>query len=116
MTQTRCWARLIPALLSSELGSNRSPRILTIFFASLVSFWDEYWSDPFILSHEKPVVVIMDGQISLWSDAAPLFAERPRVEILDLLHATSKLWGAVHLCYPKDREWGAMKFFTWLIL
>ena len=67
-------------------------------------------------SHEKPVVVIMDGQISLWTDAEPLFTERPRVEILDLLHATSKLWDAVHLCYPKDREWDAMKFFTWMIL
>jgi len=65
---------------------------------------------------EKPVVVIMDGQVSLWNDAEQTFGERPRVEILDLLHATSKLWDAIHICYPKDCEWEMMKFFTWLVL
>jgi hypothetical protein len=67
-------------------------------------------------SSEKPVVVIMDGQISLWNDAEKMFGDRPRVEVLDLLHATSKLWDAVHICYPKDRELEVMKLFTYMIL
>jgi len=65
---------------------------------------------------EKPVVVIMDGQISLWNDAEKMFGERLRVKVLDLLHVTSKLWGAVHICYQKERELEVMKFFTWQIL
>jgi len=67
-------------------------------------------------SSEKPLVVIMDGQISLWNDAEKMFGDRPRVEVLDLLHATSKRREAVHICYPKDRELEVMKFFTWRVL
>ena len=67
-------------------------------------------------SSEKPVVVVMDGQISLWNDAEKRLGDRPRVEILDLLHATSKLWDAIHICYPNDRQWAVMKFFTWRVL
>ena len=46
---------------------------------------------------QRPWVVIMDGQPSLWEEAKQALGEAPRVEILDLLHATSHLWDAVHL-------------------
>jgi hypothetical protein len=47
--------------------------------------------------HHHPWVVLMDGQASLWEAAAATLGEAPRVEILDLLHATGYLWEAVHL-------------------
>ena len=67
---------------------------------------------------DKPLVVIMDGQTCLWGDAAHTFDERPRVEILDLLHVTSKLWELVHLFHPAGsaHELKAMKLFTRRIL
>jgi hypothetical protein len=47
--------------------------------------------------HHQPWVVVMDGQTSLWDAAAATLGEAPRVEILDVLHATGYLWEAVHL-------------------
>jgi len=47
--------------------------------------------------HHQPWVVLMDGQTSLWDAAAATLGEAPRVEILDVLHATGYLWEAVHL-------------------
>ena len=47
--------------------------------------------------HHHPRVLLMDGQPSLWNAAAATLGEAPRVEILDLLHATGCLWEAVHL-------------------
>ncbi len=47
--------------------------------------------------HHHPWVVLMDGQTSLWDAAAATLGEAPRVEILDLLHATGYWWEAVHL-------------------
>jgi hypothetical protein len=46
---------------------------------------------------QLPWVVLMDGQPSLWEEAKQALGAAPRVEILDLLHATSHLWDAVHL-------------------
>ncbi len=64
--------------------------------------------------HQKPVVVIMDGQHGLWDDAAAVVPESQRVDILDLLHATSKLWDAVHLFHPSGSESArkSMKVYT----
>jgi len=50
----------------------------------------------------KPVIVIMDGQPSLWT-AAEKFPEK-RVEILDLLHATPRIWAAAGLFYSQHKE------------
>jgi len=43
-----------------------------------------------------PCVVLMDGQHSLWDQAETHLARPDRIEILDLLHALSYLWEAVH--------------------
>lgn len=66
----------------------------------------------------KPVVVVMDGQHCLWDDARQVLGERERVEILDLLHATSKLWDLVHVFHPPGSayEFDVMKLFTQLLL
>ena len=47
--------------------------------------------------HQHPWVLLMDGQASLWETAAATLGEAPRVEILDVLHATGYWWEAVHL-------------------
>ncbi len=66
----------------------------------------------------QPVVVIMDGQHCLWDDAATAVPASQRVEILDLLHATSKLWDAVHLFHPSGTETArkVMKIYTLMLL
>jgi len=53
---------------------------------------------------DKPVVVLMDGQKSLWRASEDLLLDAPRVEILELLHATPRLWDATHLFYPSGSE------------
>lgn len=52
----------------------------------------------------KPIEVIcvMDGQESLWETKAAFQPDLPTVEILDLLHVTSRLWKAAHLFHPTD--------------
>jgi len=48
------------------------------------------------------VVCVMDGQKSLWDTKATFQADLPTVDILDLLHVTSRLWTAAHLFHPQD--------------
>ena len=66
---------------------------------------------------QKPVIVLMDGQHCLWTDAQKALAERSRVEILDLLHATSKLWEVAYAFHADAAErLTAMKGYTlWLL-
>ena len=65
----------------------------------------------------KPVIVLMDGQHCLWADAQKALAGRSRVEILDLLHATSKLWEVAYAFHAGTAErLTAMKGYTlWLL-
>jgi hypothetical protein len=63
----------------------------------------------------RPWVVIMDGQPSLWEEAKQALGEAPRVEILDLLHATSHLWDAVHLFHAPGSTL-ALKLMELLVL
>src|SRR5512143_3548408 len=61
-----------------------------------------------------PWVVIMDGQPALWEEVDHALGNTPRVEILDLLDATSYLWQAVHLFHPvgSDRARQLMKLLV----
>lgn len=54
--------------------------------------------------HHQPWVLLMDGQTALWDAAAATLGEAPRVEILDLLHATGYLWEAVHLFHDSGSD------------
>ena len=56
----------------------------------------------------KPLVVLMDGQSSLW-EAAQRELPKPRVEILDLLHVTPRLWKAAYLFHPEGSS-SAVRF------
>jgi hypothetical protein len=51
----------------------------------------------------QPVVCLMDGQRSLWSSCAHHLLE-DRVEIVDLLHVTSYLWGAAYLFHAEGSD------------
>jgi hypothetical protein len=59
----------------------------------------------------KPVVVIslMDGQDSLWTMKARTQSDIDTVEILDLLHVTSRIWKAGRLFHPRN-DMAAEKF------
>jgi len=52
--------------------------------------------------NKKPLVIIMDGQPSLWTAAERL--PEKRIEILDLLHATPRIWDASKLFYTKHED------------
>jgi hypothetical protein len=49
----------------------------------------------------KPVIFLMDGQDSLWQALAKYFPDTAIISILDIIHATSYVWDATHLFYPK---------------
>ena len=44
-----------------------------------------------------PLVVLMDGQFSLWQAAQTYLPQTHYIEILDLLHVTSRVWSVVSL-------------------
>ena len=57
-----------------------------------------------LATRDKPVevVCVMDGQRLLWDLKQRFQPALPTVEILDLLHVTSRLWKAAHLFHPGD--------------
>jgi hypothetical protein len=50
---------------------------------------------------QKPTVIIMDGQESLWKARRAALPQENTVEILDLLHVTPRLWEAAHVFHPE---------------
>jgi len=58
--------------------------------------------------NEKPVLLLMDGQHDLWTSAESKLPAR-RIEILDLLHVTPRLWKAAHLFFRESGS-SAKKF------
>ena len=53
---------------------------------------------------KKPLITIMDGEESLWQQLEVFQEGQPRVEILDLLHVTPRLWDAAHLFCCSDAQ------------
>ena len=53
---------------------------------------------------QQPVIVLMDGQLSLWNAAARAFKGTETVEILDLMHALGYLWDAAELFHPSQSK------------
>jgi hypothetical protein len=53
----------------------------------------------------RPTVCLCDGQEALWQACGEAIADSERVDILDLLHVTPRLWQAAKLLYgEKGRE------------
>lgn len=48
---------------------------------------------------QRPTVCLCDGQEALWQACAEAIADEERVEVLDLLHVTPRLWQAAKLLY-----------------
>ena len=57
-------------------------------------------------TQQKPVVLLMDGQESLWQAGLGYLPETmfDITEILDLLHAASYVWDAAHLFHPRKSQ------------
>lgn len=53
---------------------------------------------------DKPILLLMDGQKSLWEAGQRELPKANMMEILDLLHATPRLGDAAHLFYGHDEE------------
>jgi hypothetical protein len=54
---------------------------------------------------QRPTVCLCDGQEALWSACAEAVLDEDRIEILDLLHVTPRLWSAAKLLYgEKSKE------------
>jgi hypothetical protein len=54
---------------------------------------------------QKETVRIMDGQESLWEASDVLQDDLPKVDILDLLHVTPRLWDAAHVFHkPQSKK------------
>jgi len=53
---------------------------------------------------DTPLVVLLDGQRSLWRASGDILPDTSRVEILELLHVTPRIWEAAHLFYPSGSE------------
>jgi hypothetical protein len=51
---------------------------------------------------ERPTVCICDGQETLWQACADSIWDDGRVEVLDLLHVTPRLWQAAKLLYGDE--------------
>jgi hypothetical protein len=48
---------------------------------------------------QRPTVCLCDGQEALWKECAEAIVDPHRVDILDLLHVTPRLWQAAKLLY-----------------
>ncbi len=53
---------------------------------------------------QKPTVLLMDGQKSLWETAQRDLPGGEPIEILDLLHATPRIWETAGLFYLRDSQ------------
>jgi hypothetical protein len=53
---------------------------------------------------DKPILLLMDGQKSLWEAGQRDLPKEGTIEILDLLHATPRIWDAAHLLYGRNAE------------
>jgi len=90
-----CFKRVRAALLRDEAESTQ-PQLQAIFgwMAQEVTLRNP--------SGQKPLVLVMDGQESLWNAGCAYLPEDrfEVIEVLDLLHASSYVWQAASLFYP----------------
>ena len=89
-----CFKR-VRASLERDVANTTKPQVATIF-----GWMAEEWRtrNP---GRDKPLILLMDGQESLWTAGEKYLPESELhvVEILDLLHASSYVWKAADLFY-----------------
>jgi hypothetical protein len=89
-----CFKRVRAALERDEADSTE-PQTQTIFS------WMAQEVAQRNRAGDKRVLLLMDGQESLWNAGWEFLPDLELIEILDLLHAISYLWEAAHLFHPK---------------
>jgi hypothetical protein len=107
--------RPVPQHKRLRASLNRSEGTTPVRAAEEIFPWlvaEAHQRDP---QQQRPWVVLMDGQPALWEEVDHALGNTPRVEILDLLHATSYLWQAVHLFHPVGSDL-AMQLMKLLVL
>src|SRR5512147_565158 len=107
--------RPVPQHTRLRASLNRSEGTIPVRAAEEIFPWlvaEAHQRDP---QQQCPWGVIMDGQPASWEEVDPALGNTPRVEILDLLHATSYLWQAVHLFHPAGSDL-AMQLMKLLVL
>jgi hypothetical protein len=102
-----------PTAIYKSVTANLSREIdgKTINATSSTFEWLMSQKDCFEDYIDMPPVFLMDGQISLWSEAKRKLAGESCIEILDILHAISYMWDIAHIFYSDDDpdRWGFMK-------
>jgi len=53
---------------------------------------------------DQPILLLMDGQTSLWDAGQGAFPTAKTIDILDLLHATPRIGDAAHLFHGRNEE------------
>jgi hypothetical protein len=64
----------------------------------------------------KPIVVVMDGALCLWSILARVMADTPYVGILDIIHVTEYLWNVANALYKEGSSIGEKWVYDNLLL
>ncbi len=88
--------RVLASLSRCESGTTK-PDVEKIFG------WMRHETNTRNSSHKKPMIVLMDGQESLWQ-AAEEYLPGNTFQVLDLLHVTPRLWKAAKIFHPGDYE------------
>jgi len=94
-----CFKRVRAALIRDEEGTT-APQVETIFG------WMEKEVIHRGVTAQRPLILLMDGQESLWNAGLEYLPEQrfEVTEILDLLHAVSYVWRAAHLFHPSGSD------------
>ena len=94
-----CFKSVRAALQRDDMDSTE-PQVRTIFG------WLAEQATQRNADANKEVVLLMDGQDSLWRAGWAYLPEAHTevTEVLDLLHALGYLWEAAHLFHPKDSD------------
>lgn len=94
-----CFKHVRAALMRDETGTT-APQVETIFG------WMAQEAAKRGMAAQRALILLMDGQESLWNAGLKYLPEQDFevIEILDLIHAVSYIWQAAHLFYPSGSE------------
>lgn len=94
-----CFKHVRAALMRDE-ADHTAPQVETIFG------WMAQEVVERTATRDRPLILLMDGQDALWRAGMEYLPEQQFevTEILDLLHAVSYIWKAVHLFHPTGSD------------
>ena len=94
-----CFKHVRAALMRDE-ADHTAPQVETIFG------WMAQEVVERTATRDRPLILLMDGQGSFWRAGMEYLPEQQFevTEILDLLHAISYIWKAVHLFHPTGSD------------